>query len=197
VFTELKQERNLKGIPLTVPYSKKDDQGRILTIIGNPDLGLVATMMLGVKNPSRSDPFNPKGDAGDDGSAKCTEIWFNELRLSGLDEGGGTATLATVNVKLADLGNISLATKYHSIGFGQIEQRVDQRFRDEYVDYDFTTNIEVGKFIPKKAGFRIPFYGSYAQKYSTPQYDPYQLDIKTKDQLALYKTTGGDTLNRD
>jgi len=194
VFTELKQERNLKGIPLTVPYSKKDDQGRILTIVGNPDLGLVATMMLGVKNPSRSDPFNPKGDAGDDGSAKCSEIWFNELRLSGLDEGGGTATLATVNVKLADLGNISLATKYHSIGFGQIEQKVDQRFRDEYVDYDFTTNVEIGKFIPKKAGFRIPFYGSYAQKFSTPQYDPYQLDIKTKDQFALYKTTSGDTL---
>ncbi len=194
VFTDLKQERNEKGIPLTVPYSKRDDQGRLLTIIGNPDLGMVATMMLGIKNPSSSDPLNPKGDAGDDGSAKCSEIWFNELRLSGLDETGGTATLATVNVKLADLGNVSLATKYHSIGFGQIEQKVDQRFRDEYVDYDFTSSIELGKFIPKKAGFRIPFYGSYAQKFSTPQYDPYQLDIKTKEQSARYKTSGGDTL---
>ena len=194
VFTDLKQERNERGIPLTVPYTKKDEQGRLLTIIGNPDLGMVATMMLGIKNPSSGDPLNPKGDLGDDGSSKCSEIWFNELRLSGLDETGGTATLATVNVKLADLGNLSLATKYHSIGFGQIEQKVDQRFRDEYVDYDFTSSLEIGKFIPKKVGFRIPFYGSYAQKYSTPQYDPYQLDIKTKAQTARYKSSGGDTL---
>jgi cell surface protein SprA len=33
--------------------------GRILTIVGNPDLGSVKTVMLGIKNPLRGDANNP------------------------------------------------------------------------------------------------------------------------------------------
>ncbi len=185
-FIKLKQERNLKGVPLTVPYSTIDSKGHILTIVGNPDLGMSATVMLGVKNPAQNAPFNPR-DVEDDGTAKCVEVWFNELRTNGLAENGGTATLANVALKMADLANINVSTRYHSIGFGQLEQRVDQRYRDEYVDYDVAGNVEVGKFFPKKAGIRIPFYGTYAQKFSTPQYDPYMLDVKSKDNIASIK----------
>lgn len=189
-FVKLKQERNANGIPITVPYSTIDENGRILTIVGNPDLGASATVMLGVKNPAQNDRFNPKLDA-DDGAAKCVEVWFNELRTNGLAEGGGTAAMASLNVKMADLMNVNVSTRYHSIGFGQLEQRVDQRYRDEYVDYDVAGNLEVGKFFPKKAGIRIPFYGSYGQKFSTPQFDPYMLDVKTKDNIAFLKQTYG------
>ena len=192
-FIKLKQERNANGVPLTVPYSTIDSKGRILTIVGNPDLGMSATVMLGVKNPAQNARYNPR-DIEDDGSAKCVEVWFNELRTNGLAENGGTATLASLNVKMADLANIAVSTRYHSIGFGQLEQRVDQRYRDEYIDYDVAGNLEVGKFFPKKAGIRIPFYGTYAQKFSTPQYDPYMLDVKTKDNInSLKENFGADS----
>ena len=194
-FIKLKQERNANGVPLSVPYSTVDDKGRILTIVGNPDLGLSATVMLGVKNPAQNSKYNPR-DVSDDGAAKCVEVWFNELRTNGLAEGGGTATLASLNLKMADLANVAVSTRYHSIGFGQIEQKVDQRYRDEYVDYDVAGNVEVGKFFPKKAGIRIPFYGTYAQKFSTPQYDPYMLDVKSKDNIANIKNVfGADSAN--
>ena len=39
----------------------------------------------------------------------CAEVWFNELRFSHLDEEGGWAALARVDIKLADLGSITLA----------------------------------------------------------------------------------------
>lgn len=181
-LTQLKIERNNVGNPLYVPYQKLDDNGRILTIVGNPDLGMATTVMLGVHNPEIRDQFNPQG-AEDDGLSKCAEIWFNELRLSGFDENGGTATLANVNVKLADLGNVNFSTQYHSIGYGQLEDQLDKRYQDTYVDYNFSTALNLGKFIPDKLGFQIPFYGSYAQKFSTPEYDPYQLDIKLKEQF--------------
>ncbi len=39
----------------------------------------------------------------------CTEVWFNELRFSNIDEEGGYAALARIDMKLADLGTITLA----------------------------------------------------------------------------------------
>ena len=38
----------------------------------------------------------------------CAEVWFNELRLSRLDEKGGYAAVGRVDVNLADLGTLSL-----------------------------------------------------------------------------------------
>jgi hypothetical protein len=39
----------------------------------------------------------------------CAEAWFNELRLSRLDEKGGYAAVGRVDVNLADLGTLSFA----------------------------------------------------------------------------------------
>ena len=43
----------------------------------------------------------------------------------------------------------------HTRGFGQVEQKIDQRYKDNLYTYDFTTNLEVGKLLPEKAGIRI------------------------------------------
>lgn len=190
-FIDLKITRNeTDGYPRNQPFYGKDSKGRNISIVGNPDIGAVRTIMLGVKNPSKFDSNNPLAD-GDDGLPKCIEVWFNEMRATGFEEMGGTAAVASVNIKLADLGNINLSGGMHTRGFGQVEQRIDQRFKDNFYQYDFSTNIELGRFLPTKVGLRLPFYGAYAQSFSTPEFDPYQFDIPTRELLKSIKTNQG------
>ena len=67
------------------PFSGSDKQ---ITVVGNPNISMVKTIMLGVRNP-RKGGFN--STINDDGSSKCGEIWLNELRLTDFDERGGYA----------------------------------------------------------------------------------------------------------
>lgn len=193
---QLKMARNaVPNLPKTAPYSMTLN-GRILTIVGNPDLGNMKTMMLGIKNPQKGDANNPLG-ANDDGLEKCVEVWVNELRLSEFDERGGTAALADVAIKLADLGRLNLSGTMHTRGFGQVDQKLDQRAKDTYYQYAVSSNIEIGKLLPEKAGIRIPFYGGISQNFSMPEFDPYQLDITSKNQVNAVKTThGADSAKR-
>lgn len=184
-----KKARNDASWPNNIPYSFETTNGKVITIKGTPDIGSVQVMMLGVRNPSQNDALNPIAD--DDGLSKCAEVWFNELRLSGFDEKSGSAALASVAIKLADLGNINVATSMHGIGFGQVDMQVDQRYQNNFIQYSLSGNLELGKFFGKKANIRLPFYGSLSQDFSTPEYDPYQLDIKSKDMFSRFS---GDSL---
>src|SRR5690606_20574672 len=129
-LTDVKQQRNLGNASVTAPYIQELGAGRKITIVGNPDLGLVKTAMLGIRNPKAT------GETADDGLPKCAEVWFNELRLTGLDERGGWAALGRVETQLADLGNVVLSANTHTIGFGQLEQKVAERYRDNFWQYD-------------------------------------------------------------
>jgi cell surface protein SprA len=113
----------------------------------------------------------------------CVEVWLNELRLSGFNEKGGFAGLARVDMKLADLGGVAVAANYTGIGWGSIEEKLAQRQREEILQFDISTNIELGKLLPEKSGIKIPFYAQYSNVTRTPEYDPYDLDIKLKDKI--------------
>ncbi len=48
--------------------------------------------------------------------------------------------------------------------------------------------------MPKQLGLQLPFYGAYAQTFSTPEFDPYQFDIPTRELIKGLKTKyGGDS----
>ena len=79
----------------------------------------------------------------------------------------------------------------HGIGFGQVDMQVDDRYQNNFIQYSLSGNLELGKFFGKKANIRLPFYGSLSQNFSTPEYDPYQLDITSKD---MFESFSGDTL---
>lgn len=180
-LTLVKQLRNNQEIPLSRAFSIKDEQGRKISIRGNPDLGQAAVMMIGVRNPKRVIGVN---DDIDDGMSKCGELWFNELRVGGLDEEGGYAALGRVDVQLGSLGNVTFTGNMHTIGFGDIEQKLQERSRDDYYQVDVAANLNLGKMLPEKVGLEIPVYANYSTAVSTPQYDPYEYDIKVKDKLA-------------
>jgi len=178
LFRDLKLERNEAGASLGIEYSKLID-GRDpnlphrISVKGNPNLGIAKIAMIGIRNPDHGSQINPTG----------TEVWVNELRLSGLDERGGVAALARLDMNLADFGTLTLAGNYSSIGFGAIDQKVQQRAREEIVGFDFSTQLQLGKFFPQRWGISIPFFGQFSQVRSSPEFDPYDLDIILKDKL--------------
>ncbi|ANE53380.1 hypothetical protein SY85_08375 [Flavisolibacter tropicus] len=168
-LTSLKLRRNRNGVSPSLYYSEQLN-GRTFAIIGNPNLGEVRGMMLGIQNSTTG--------------STSAEVWFNELRLSRLDEHGGWAGVGRVDLRLADLGNISVAGNVRSSGFGTLEQRVNERSRDDFYQFDVSSNLDLGKLVPKKAAIQIPVYAGISRTSSTPEYDPYDLDIKLKDKLS-------------
>jgi len=174
IFTKLKELRNADpNIDFSLPFEMPDPNkaGAVIRIRGNPNLGYVKGAMIGIRNV---DPAkNPH----------CLEIWVNELRLTGLSQRGGFAGQARMDVKLADLGNVSSAFSYSSSGWRAIDQRLGQTQLQEVLQYDVSANIELHKLLPEKWGVRIPFYTQYSNVTKTPEYDPYDLDLKLKDKL--------------
>lgn len=169
-LTKLKQARNLSSTPPNEIFRELQANGHTYSVMGSPNLGEIKGILIGVENTNASEPV-------------CGEMWANELRLSSLDEKGGYAALARVDFQLADLGTLSLSGNMHTQGFGTLEQRVNERFRDNFTQFDISANLELGKLLPKSSGMQIPVLASYTQSVSTPEYDPYDQDIKLKSKL--------------
>ncbi len=168
----LKLRRNNSGASLTNIYRYRLDSTKQISIMGNPNLGSVSGIMIAVENP-----FRP------DGPVQNAEVWVNELRLSSLNEEGGWAALGRIDLTLADLGSLSVSANTHSQGFGTIEQRVNERAKENLVQFDMAANIDAGKLLPKKARLSLPVYASINRTVITPQFDPFDLDVKLKDKL--------------
>src|SRR5690606_23137271 len=86
------------------PDLVSDNPNRLrIGVKGNPNYGLVRNMMLGVRNQTdilyQNTAQQPKDVRG--------EVWFNELRLSDMDNSGGWAALATLDANIADVASIS------------------------------------------------------------------------------------------
>lgn len=186
-LTRVKQNRNNSDASPIFPYYYTDGRGNRITIKGNPDLGRASVVMIGVRNPKRVIGTN---DEFDDGRSKCSEVWINELRLSGFDEEGGWAALGRVDMQLGDVGNLSVSGAYQSIGFGQIDQNLNDRSQENAYQIDVAANLDLGKFIPPKAGMQIPVYANVSHAVSTPQYDPYELDIELEDKINAVDVNG-------
>ena len=168
-LTNLKTKRNLSNTALNVLYSQLQSNGQTYAIMGNPNLGQVTGILMGVENT------NAVSATG--------ELWFNELRLSSMDEKGGWASLGRVDANLADLGTISVSANTHSNGFGTLEQGINDRFKDNFVQFDAAATLELGKLLPKKALLSIPFFASITNSISAPQYDPFDMDLTLKQKL--------------
>jgi cell surface protein SprA len=160
---ELKSQRNGVGGSFNVPYSGLVD-GRKVTVKGNPDLSSVQVIMLGLRNESR-----------DQAITGC--IWVNELRLTDFVEDGGWATTGRMNVKLADVANLAGTLRFTGVGFGSIDQKVSQRQRVNTLDWGVQANMGLDRFLPQKAGLRLPLFASYNTRVISPKYNPLDPDV--------------------
>ncbi|HEY8734798.1 MAG TPA: cell surface protein SprA, partial [Puia sp.] len=154
----------------------------VYSMFGNPNLGQVQAVFLGVENVSNR--------------TVSTEVWFDELRLSNLDDHGGYAANGRVDIKLADLGTLYLSGRTQSAGFGSIDQSINQRALSSTTQLDAATQLELGKLLPKSLGLSIPFYASLSKTKTTPEYDPYDLDIKLADKIAAARASQRDSIQQ-
>ncbi|UCH15872.1 MAG: cell surface protein SprA, partial [Bacteroidales bacterium] len=108
---------------------------------------------------------------------------FNELRLTDFNNKGGWAANARMQTKLADLGTLSVAGSTIKPGFGGIEQKVEQRKKEELLQYDISSNIELGKLFPEKSNVSVPMFVGVSKSIINPEYYPKEPDRLLKEVL--------------
>ncbi|GEP49614.1 cell surface protein SprA [Flavobacterium noncentrifugens] len=149
-------------------------------IRGNPNFGLVRTLMIGMKNNTVNGIY-PDGVVPPPRAVKG-EVWFNELRIADMDNKGGMAAVVNIDGNIADFATISATGKMSTVGFGTLEQGPNERSREDLQQYNIVTNLNLGKLAPKKWGVTLPFNYAIGEETITPEYDPFNQDIKL-DQL--------------
>ncbi len=140
-----------------------------IAIKGNPNFGDIRTLMVGVKNSRGFDT--------------CGEVWYNELRLSEMDNEGGWAAILNLDTNFADFANVSATGRMSTAGFGSVDQGPNERSREDVKQYDVVTNINVGQLLPKKWGLQIPFNYGQSEELITPKYDQQYKDLELQTRL--------------
>ncbi|MFK7747296.1 MAG: cell surface protein SprA [Kordia sp.] len=166
------------------PYGA-DERMRI-AIIGNPTIGRVRSLMVGIKNSTATGLDATDTPVG--GIPICGEFWFNELRLAELENRGGWAAVGSLDANIADFATVSATGRISTVGFGNIEQSPNDRSREDIKQYDVVTNVSLGQLLPKKWGVKIPFNYSIGEEIITPEFDPFYQDIRLEDRLELADT---------
>lgn len=169
----IKTERNRAGANLTVPYTLDSFDGRYkITVVGNPDLSAVLSLMIGVRNPKSPDE-----------QPKTFCVWVNELRANGFDQTAGDAAIGRVNLKLADFATVSASGGFRNFGFGGAQSKISERSRENTVEFGIASNIQLDKLLPEKWGLKIPMFISYDRRNITPHFNPLDPDIPLETSL--------------
>lgn len=142
---------------------------------GNPSLANIRVLMVGVKNASET-------------NSACGEVWFNELRLSEMENQGGWAAVGQMDANIADFANVSASGQITTIGFGSIEDVPTQRSLEDSKQFSVVTNVQLGQLLPKNWGIQVPFNFSHSEEIITPEYDAYYQDLKLKDRMDAAET---------
>ncbi len=180
LFTDIKKQRNTRSslglANFNTRYSEYDQRrpSNRVSIIGNPTLAEVKTIMVGVRNNGRT--------------VKSVEVWANELRLQEFSNEGGWAAKGNMNVQLSDIGSLNVAAQMETAGFGGIEQSVADRSDENTLDYTITTQVELGRILPEKAKVSVPLYYSYSKETVKPKYNPFDTDMQLQDALDALAT---------
>jgi len=181
---DLKMERNAKleqgvpGVSSVVEYQTEDPNNPTnhIKVKGSPNLQGIKTIMIGVRNPSKSDPNNTWGP--DNGESECVNVWVNEMRLTDFVSDGGSAAVGQMQLQLADFATVQAAGNYSGINWGSIDSRVQDRQRNQRMGADISTTMQLGQFFGKQARVSLPFYYGYSIGVINPEYDPFNPDIK-------------------
>jgi cell surface protein SprA len=178
VLTQVKNNRNIQknlgAISISSVYSEYDPDkpDNRITVVGNPSIGNVRAIMIGVRNNSMS--------------AKSAEVWVNELRLVGFESKGGVAAQSQMGIRLSDVASVDMSGQMSTAGYGGLEQSIKDRKTDDYYKYAITTSTNVGRFLPEKANISIPIYYSYTKEKTSPKYSPYDTDLILDDVIESY-----------
>ena len=179
-LTNLKHSRNVARANGNASYTEifseydSDKPANKVSIMGNPTLGEVKTMMIGVRNNGRK--------------TGSVEVWVNELRMQDYNNEGGWAAQGNMNIQISDLGSVNVTGHVETAGFGGLEESISDRRDDNLYEWGITTQLELGKFFPDKWKMSLPLYYSYSWQRISPKYNPFDTDMLLKDALDECET---------
>lgn len=176
-LVNLKKERNMERhqanstVSFTTLYTGRDpdnEQNR-MAVMGNPSLSDVRVMLIGLRNNTSS--------------TRDGIVWVNELKVTDFDESGGWAAKANVNLGVSDIATLNFGVHKETAGFGGVDQPLNARRMDDYEQYNFAVQADLGRFIPEKAKLKAPIYYSISKEKTSPKYNPLDQDVLLKDAL--------------
>ena len=179
----VKHRRNIamrepgSNVHLGFPYVEYSGDRKV-TVLGSPTISDVKTIMIGVRNPKKPGVVEME--------PICAEVWVNELRLTDFNKQGGWAATATLQAQLADFGQVTVSGMHSSAGFAALDSKISDVNLESVTQLDISTDIQLGKFFPEKAGVRIPMHFDYSETHITPEYNPLDPDIILQDDLDSY-----------
>lgn len=176
-LVNLKKERNIaksqegSNVGYATLYTGRDpdnEQNR-MAVLGNPSLSDVRVILVGVRNNSST--------------TKDGTIWLNELKVTDFDNSGGWAAKANANLALSDIATLNFGTHIETAGFGGVDQSLNSRRLDDYEQYNFAIQADLGRFLPEKAKLKAPIYYSITKEKTSPKYNPLDQDVLLQDAL--------------
>lgn len=191
LFTNAKTERNhqmslgTEGVGYMKLFSVRDpeNQRNSVSVLGNPSLSDVRTMLIGVRNKSNT--------------VKDGTIWLNELKVTEFNQEGGWAAKVNANLAISDVATVNFAMHKETAGFGAVDQGLASRRLDNYDQYNFSIQGNAGKLLPEKVKLSAPIYYSKSSETTTPKYNPLDQDILLKEALkAATSKAEKDSISR-
>lgn len=176
-LVDVKNERNeainagVAGASYTQRFSRRDpdNEANTISVIGNPTIGDVRVMLIGVRNNAAT--------------MKSGVVWVNELKVTDFDESGGWAAKANVNLAMSDIATFNFGAHIETAGFGGVDQSLNSRRMDDYRQLNFAMQVDAGRFLPEKVKLRAPIYYSTTSEHVTPKYNPLDTDVLLSDAL--------------
>ncbi|MBN2017111.1 MAG: cell surface protein SprA [Candidatus Cloacimonetes bacterium] len=146
-----------------------------LRIVGNPSLGYVKQVVVGLVRPdSMQTSFSGR-------------IFFDDIRVSDAYGEVGMAARLTLDTKFADFADLQLSFERKTPNFYSLGATGGSN-QDSY-SYSLRNNLYLHKFLPGDWGFNIPLKFDYTYGESKPRFKP-NSDVKltTSEEKNEYKT---------
>ncbi len=176
-LVDLKKERNNAkraeepGVGYSILYTGRDpdNERNRIAVMGNPSLSDVRVVLIGVRNNSAS--------------TKDGIVWVNELKVTDFNEAGGWAAKANATLQMSDIATINVGGRMETAGFGSVDQSLNERRLDDYSQFNFAVQADLGRFLPQKTKLKAPVYYSVTKERTSPKYNPLDKDVLLKDAL--------------
>ena len=182
VLVNAKKNRNadkLAGVAdvgYSTRYMDVDDEhpNNKVYVMGNPSLSKVRVMLIGVRNNSPT--------------TKSNVVWVDELRVTDFDSEGGWAAKANMTLNMSDVATLNMGYHKETEGFGSVDQSLSQRRLDNFDQFNYAVQSDVGRFVPEKAKLHAPIYYSYTNEKTVPKYNPLDQDVLMSEAIDVCET---------
>lgn len=131
-----------------------------LSVKGTPSFTNVRVLTMGLKN------VHPQGLPYDG------EVWFNELRLSDVEQDRGMAMRGRMDLRIADFATVNAEIERKDADFHNVATRFGSG--DNSLSRSLNANISIDKMLPQALGISMPLTVNFRDNTSTPKYFPGQ-----------------------